>query len=142
MTDEYGMTKFDRSFFKKAFAAVLAIALIAGAYTVYFNNRWKYELDVRYVGYNDSRDMERMEYEITNKTKRTLKNTTITFKVDNFGYGYDDFTFKDTIKVFGTMHPGETVNVDLYWKRVEAEAKEHGTDLFMADVEIKKITYK
>lgn len=142
MTDEYGMTKFDRSFFKKAFAAVLAIALIAGAYTVYFNNRWKYELDVRYVGYNDSRDMERMEYEITNKTKRTLKNTTITFKVDNFGYGYDDFTFKDTIKVFGTMHPGETVNVDLYWNRVEAEAKEHGTELFMADVEIKKITYK
>lgn len=139
MTDKYGMTKFDRSFFKKAITAVLIIAFVATMATIYLNNRWKHDLDVRYIGFGGSRDMEYREYEITNKTKRTLKNVTITFKVNNF---YDDFTFNETINWSGKMQPGETVNAELYWNTVKAEAKKHGTELFMADVEIKKITYK
>lgn len=142
MTDEYGMTKFDHEFFKRAITAVLIIAFVATMATIYLNNRWKHDLDVRYIGFGGSRDMEYREYEITNKTKRTLKNATIAFKVDNFGYGYDDFTFKETINWSGKMQPGETVDVKLYWNMVKAEAKEHGTELLMADVEIKKITYK
>lgn len=142
MTDEYGMTKFNAEFFKKA-GKFVAIAFVIGILvTLYYNNRWKLWMDVRYVGsYGNGKDRY-YEYEITNTTKRTLKEVTVTFKVDNAGYGFKDFTFDDTINVFGTMKAGETAVVDVSWNRVKAEAAEHGTELLMVDVEIEKITYR
>lgn len=50
MTDEYGMTKFDRNFFKRAITALLIVTFVAAASTIYLNNRWTHVLDVTYVG--------------------------------------------------------------------------------------------
>ena len=135
-------TKFDNKFLKKVIAVILIIALVITAFVIYFNNRWKHELNVRYVGLNGSGELRYREYEITNTTNRTLKDTTMTFKVNHFGYGYDDFTFNETLAWGGRLQPGETTSVKLYWSTVKEEAERHETELFMADVEIKKITYK
>lgn len=142
MTDEYGMTKFDRSFFKKAFAAVLAIALIAGVYTAYFNNRWKYELDLTYVDSvayrNNPYKVEYHEYEIKNKTKRKLKNVTAVIVAE-------DNIFNDKVKleyIIGTLQEGETDTIKIYETWLENSIKEKKPHFWYSGFHIKKITYK
>lgn len=49
MTDEYGMTKLDVKFFKRAVIVCMCIALVVAIVIVYRNNRWKNNLDVEYI---------------------------------------------------------------------------------------------
>lgn len=135
MTDEYGMKKLDAKFLKRAVIVCLCIALVVAAVIVYRNNRWKNDLDVEYIGYT-SGSLPYHEWEITNKSGKTLKNVVIMFKVDN--PVWDDFTFENAIR---SMKKGETITVKLYWNTVKAEAEERGIELLMADADILRITY-
>lgn len=134
MTDEYGMTKLDVKFFKRAVIVCLCIALVVAMVIVYRNNRWKNNLDVKYIGYTGGY-YPYYEWEITNESGKTLKNVTVVFKVDNSVW--DDFTFEQT----ENMKKGETRTVKLYWNSVKAEADERGIELLMADVDILRIVY-
>lgn len=138
MTDEYGMTKLDAKFFKRAAIVCLCIALVVAVVVVYRNNRWKNNIDVRYIGYTSS-SLPYHEWEITNESGKTLKNVVVIFKADN--QVWDDFTFEQTVGVFGNVKKGEAVTVKLYWNRVKAEAEDRGIELLMADVDILRITY-
>lgn len=111
----------------------LCIALIITLIVVYTNNRWKHELDVVYVGYDDGV----YEYTITNKTNRTLKGVTIEFKVDNTALR--DFMVNDRV---GTLHIGETQTIKLYTNRIEKEAEERDIGVHWYEVDIFRITYE
>ena len=135
MKDEYGMTKLDAKFFKRAVIVCLCIALVVTVVIVYRNNRWKNNLDVKYIGYTDDYSPY-YEWEITNESGKTLKNVAVVFKVDN--PVWDDFTFEHTVR---HMKKGETTSVKLYWNTVKAEAEKRKIALLMADVDILRITY-
>lgn len=138
MAKEHGMTKLDSKFFKRAAVVCLCIALVVVVVIVYRNNRWKNNIDVKYIGYT-SGSLPYHEWEITNDSGKTLKNVTVVFKVDN--QVWDDFTFAQTVRVFGNMKKGETATVKLYWNTVKAEAEKRGIELLMAHVDILRITY-
>lgn len=141
MVDEYGMTKFDRSFFKKAFAAVLIIAFVATMSTIYLNNRWKRDLGVAYVGtvYEPGTySVSYYEYEITNKTNRKLENVVLTIEV------------KDSIldsktkcqEHIGDLREGEIEAIKIYKNRLEREMEDAGEYFVYYDFSIKRITYQ
>lgn len=142
MTDEYGMTKFDRRFFKKAITAVLIIAFVSAAYMVYFNNRWKHELDLTYidsVSYrNEPYKVEYYEYEITNRTKRKLKDVTAVIVAE-------DNIFNDKLKLeyyIGSLYEGETDTFKIYETWLEKSIEEKKPHFWYSGFHIKKITYK
>lgn len=136
--DEYGMTKLNARFFKRVVIALLCIAIVFGAVTAYKNNRWKNNIDVKYIGYTGG-SLPYYEWEITNESGKTLENVTIVFKVNNSVW--DDFIFEQTVGVFGNMKKGETRAVKLYWNTVKKNAEEQGIELLMASVDILRITY-
>ena len=111
----------------------LCITLIITLIVVYTNNRWKYELDVVYEGYDEGV----YEYTITNKTNRTLKDVTIKFKVDNTALS--DFVFDDRV---GTLHAGETQTIKLYANQIKRKAEERDITLIFYEVDIFRITYE
>lgn len=141
MTDEYGMTKFDRKFFKKAITAVLIIAFVTAAFTVYFNNRWKHALDVTYVGtvYEPGTyTVSYYEYEITNKTSRKLEDVSVTIEVKDSILN-SKTKFQDRL---GTLREGETDTIRIYKNRLEREMEDAGKHFVYCDFSIKRITYK
>lgn len=108
------------------------IGLIILAINLYFANRWKYDLNVRYLGYNNDAE----EYEIINNTNRTLKDVVITFEVDDIAR---DFKFEYPL---GRLNIGETTVVRLYWDRVKEEAeKADFTIIWASGVDIVRIMY-
>ena len=122
----------NKGYVKIAIVIALCMAIIITSIVVYTNNRWKYELDVVYVGYDDG-----YEYTITNKANRTLEDVTIIFKVDNVGSS--DFEFDDWV---GTLHVGETKTVKLYSSTLKSEAEERDIELIFCEVDISRITYE
>lgn len=133
MTDDYGMTKLDTKFFKKAVIVLLCIAIIAVAVVVYRNNRWKGTINVKYIGYTSS-DNGYHEWELKNESGTTLNGVKIVYKVDN----WQEFTFEHKV---GTLHVGETKTVRLYWNTVKAEAEKRNKMLMLANVDILRIVY-
>lgn len=119
---------------------ILVAAVIVGG-VIHYNNRWKSNIDVKYIGYNSGKyDYQRYHvWEITNESGRNLKNVTITFKVSN--NVFKDFTFEQRVGTFGNMKIGETKTVELYWNLIKAEAEDRGITLLMANVDILRITY-
>lgn len=136
--DEYGMTKFNARFFKKAAIVLLCVAVVLASVAIYKNNRWKNNIGIKYVGYTSGYSPY-YEWEITNESGKTLKNVKVVFKVSNTVW--DDFTFEKTVGFSGDMKKGETKTVTLYWNTVRAEAEERGIELLMASVDILRVTY-
>lgn len=141
MTDEYGMTKFDRNFFKSAITALLIVTFVAAASTIYLNNRWKRDLGVAYVGtvYEPGTcSVSYYEYEITNKTNRKLENVALTIEV------------KDSIldsktkfqEYIGDLREGETEAIKIYENRLKREMEDAGEHFVYCDFSIKRITYR
>lgn len=141
MTDEYGMTKFDRRFFKRAITVVLIIAFAATMAQIYLNNRWKRNLGVAYVGtvYEPGTySVSYYEYEITNKTNRKLENVVLTIEVKDSIL--DSKTkFQEHI---GDLREGETEAIKIYKNRLEREMEDVGENFVYCDFSIKRITYK
>lgn len=118
----------------KIFIAVLGVIILFIVGTmVYRNVRWKYELDVRYLGYEDGV----RAYEITNNSKRILKDVVVTFEVD--GILNLDFDFEYPV---GRIEVGETITVKLRHETLKEVAAERDYDLVvMKGVGIAKIKY-
>lgn len=140
MTDEYGMTKLDAKFFKKAVIVLLCIAIIAVAVAVYRNNRWKFELDVKYVGYTDGY-YPYYEYEITNNTNRTLKNVTVVIKIEDTIRGYKNETIEYTLGIFGTLKVGETETFKLHENVLNKDVDDLGHSYVFWRWDILRIVY-
>lgn len=140
MTDEYGMTKFDRRFFKRAITVVLIIAFAATMAQIYLNNRWKRNLGVAYgtVYEPGTYSVSYYEYEITNKTNRKLENVVLTIEVKDSIL--DSKTkFQEHI---GDLREGETEAIKIYKNRLEREMEDVGENFVYCDFSIKRITYK
>lgn len=131
--DNVSKTTSVKGMFKIGIIMALCITLIITLIVVYTNNRWKYELDVVYEGYDEGV----YEYTITNKTNRTLKDVTIKFKVDNTALS--DFVFDDRV---GTLHAGETQTIKLYANQIKRKAEERDITLIFYEVDIFRITYE
>lgn len=141
MVDEYGMTKFDHIFFKRAITVVLIIAFVTTMATIYLNNRWKRDLDVAYVGtvYEPGTyTVSYYEYEITNKTNRELENVVLTIAVKDSIL--DSKTkFQERI---GDLREGETETIKIYKNGLEREMENAGEPFVYCDFSIKRITCK
>lgn len=137
MTDEYGMTKLDAKFFKKAVIVLLCIAIIAVAVAVYRNNRWKFELDVKYVGYIDGY-YPYYEYEITNNTNRTLKNVTVVIKIEDPIEIFKDETLDYSL---GTLRVGETETFKLHENVLNKDVDDLGHSYAFWRWDILRIVY-
>ena len=119
-----------------ALCFVLVISALVTVTAYRKNNRWKDELDVKYIGRTEiTFDIYYYEYEITNQSGRTMNNAAVVFRVDN---PYGDFEFDQMV---GTLRIGETKTVKLYWNTVLAEAADRNIELRLASVDICRITY-
>lgn len=123
---------------QNAIVAIISCVLVLVAFLGiqhYKNNRWKTDLSVTYIGHDY--DSGNYEYEIINRSNRTLSNVTVIFMVDNAGD--DDFEVECRL---GTLRIGETKSCELRWSEVQRKAKELGYELFGARTDILKIDYK
>lgn len=115
---------------------IIAVSAVVGITAYRNNNRWKHELDVKYMGRTEiTSDIYYYEYTITNRSGRTLNNVAAIFCVDN---PYGDFEFDQMV---GTLRIGETTTVKLYWNTVLAEAARRNIELCLASVDILRIIY-
>ena len=124
----------------KAMLAVIAVVLIIVTVIVVNNNAWKSAVSVKYVRYEhekveDGWDYEYV-YEITNESKKTLKNVRAVIRVEAF---FDTVEFK---KHVDSLYIGETVEFTIDRKEIEdAFEKENANSDWISTVEIVKIIW-
>lgn len=120
---------------------LLAVIAILGS-VIWKNNRWKHELDLTYidsVSYrNEPYKTEYYEYEVTNRTKRKLKDVTVVIVAE-------DNIFNRKLELeyrIGTLYEGETDTFKIYRTWLEKNIEEKEPHFWYSGFHIKKITYK
>jgi hypothetical protein len=125
---------------KKWLLIPLVVILIAVIWYI-SSTQWTRDFDLKYVDHvnvweTDSGDSYRI-YEITNNTNRTLKDVSVVISVE---YYNGKFEYED--KVVYSIHPGETVEYELYDDDYKKAAEEQGKSLIYGGTpEIVKIKY-
>ena len=127
---------------KNRAVCVLLVAVVVLGSIVWKNNRWKYELDLTYVDSVSYRNhpykTEYYEYEVTNRTKRKLKDVTAVIVAE-------DDIFNDKLKLeyyIGTLYEGETDTFKISRTWLENSIKEKKPHFWYSGFHIEKITYK
>ena len=127
----------------KKWIIILLLAILVAVIWYVSSTQWTRDFDIRYVDYVGESEKGNYSgsayeiYEITNKTKRTLKDVSVVILVEDILPG--DWKYED--HVVYSIRPGETVEYKLYRKDCEKAAEELGERAFMFTLEIVKIKY-
>lgn len=109
---------------------VVLVGIITGI-VIYRRTSWKRNFEIKYLGSDD----EVYSYSITNLTQNTYKNVKAVIHVDNSGY---DYSFESLV---GTICQNETVEYELYFNEAKEAAEEKNIKLFMASLDIERLTW-
>lgn len=109
---------------------VVLVGIITGI-VIYCRTSWKRNFEIKYLGSDD----EVYSYSIINLTQNTYKNVKAVIHVDNSGY---DYSFESLV---GTIRQNETVEYELYFNEAKEAAEEKNIKLFMASLDIERLTW-
>lgn len=109
---------------------VVLVGIITGI-VIYRRTAWKRNFEIKYLDYDDGV----YSYSITNLTQNTYKNVKAVIHVDNSGY---DYSFESLV---GTIRQNETVEYELYFNEAKEAAEEKNIKLFMASLDIERLTW-
>ncbi len=123
--------------------ALLAVIIVAVIWYV-SSTQWTRDFDIKYIDYVGESEKGNYSgssyeiYEITNKTKRTLKDVSVVILIEDAIF---EKSWKIEDEVASSIRPGETVTYKLYRKYCEKASAKLGEDPLYFDAEIVKIKY-
>lgn len=120
-------------------AIFVIIAVVIGIIALNLT-AWERNFKIKYIGYEKSSALFSSEsgiykYTITNETSKTYRNVKAVIYVENV---YGNFSFEDSV---GTIRQHEEKEYKLHWSSVQKAAKEKGIELFLANVDIKRLKW-
>lgn len=129
---------------KKIWLLIPLLLIIVAVIWYVSSTQWTRDFDIKYVGYVADTDKGNYSgssyeiYEITNNTKRTLKNVYVVILIEDSIFE-EEWRYEDWVA--SSIRPGETVVYKLYEKDCKKALEELGEDPLYFDSEIVKIKY-
>ena len=129
---------------KKVWLLIPLVVIIVAVIWYVSATQWTRDFDIKYVGYVGESEKGNYSgssyeiYEITNKTKRTLKDVSVVILIEDVIF---EKSWKIEDEVKSSIRPGETVTYKLYRKDCEKASAKLGKDPLYFDAEIVKIKY-
>ncbi len=129
---------------KKTWLLVPLLVIIVAVIWYVSSTQWTRDFDIRYVDYVGESEKGNYSgssyeiYEITNNTKRTLKDISVVILVED---SISEKSWEIEDNVASSIRPGETIVYKLYRKDCEKASEELGKYPLYFNAEIVKIKY-